>query len=161
SRELNAVGPSLNPLFQRALAAGKEVMHATPLGDGSVSVSGVAVGYAKRIFDRFNDKTVLCIGPGKMAMIALRGFAALQPKQLLVCNRDIEKAHRAADEVGGVGAGLETLDQQLVQADIVITSTGATQPIITRKQFESLLKLRRYRPIFIIDIAVPRDVEAS
>src|SRR6185295_4518008 len=88
SRELNAAGTLLNPLFQRAIAVGKEVLHSTPLGEGRVSVSGVAVGYARRIFDHFGDKTVLCIGAGKMAVLALRGFAALNPKQLMVCNRD-------------------------------------------------------------------------
>ena len=161
SRELGAAGATLNPLFQRAIAAGKEVLHATPLGQGRVSISGVAVDYARRIFDRFSDKTVLCIGAGKMAVLALRGFAALKPRQLLVCNRDEQKAARIAEEFGGIPSALTTLEHQLVQADIVITSTGATQPIITRKMFDSLLRQRRYRPIFIIDIAVPRDVEAS
>ncbi len=161
ARDLGATGALLNPLFQRALAVGKEVMHGTPLGEGRISVSGVAVGYAQRIFDHFNDKTVLCVGAGKMAVLALRGFAALSPRQLLVCNRDVEKANRLAAEFGAVGLSLETLDEQLVLADIVITSTGATQPIITRSRFQNLLKQRRYRPIFLIDIAVPRDVEPS
>src|SRR5450432_1788178 len=161
ARELNATGGVLNPLFQRALAAGKEVMHTTSLNEGSLSIAGVAVGYAKRIFDHFDDKNVLCVGAGKMATMALRGFAALKPKQLIVCSRDIEKAKRVATEFSGIGAGFGTLDQQLVSADIVITSTGAAQPVITRSQFEILLKQRRYRPIFIIDIAFPRDVEAS
>jgi glutamyl-tRNA reductase len=161
AREMNATGPWLNPLFQRAIAAGKEVMHTTSLGGGSVSIAGVAVGYAKRIFDHFDDKTVLCVGAGKMAAIALRGFAALKPKQLIVCSRDIEKAKEVAREFNGIGAGFDTLDEQLALADIVITSTGASHPIITRSRFESVLKQRRYRPIFIIDIAVPRDVEAS
>jgi glutamyl-tRNA reductase len=73
----------------------------------------------------------------------------------------VDRASRAAAEFAGLGVGFDSLDEQLIAADIVITSTGATQPIITRKRFENLLKQRRYRPIFIIDIAVPRDVEAS
>jgi glutamyl-tRNA reductase len=158
---MNLTGTLLNPLFQRAIAVGKEVRHKTSLGDGSVSVAGIAVRYARRIFDHFDDKNVLCIGAGKMAVAALRGFVALKPKQLTVCSRDVEKANRVAAEFSGLGAGLDVLDEQLITADIVITSTGATQPIITRRQFENLLKQRRYRPIFIIDIAVPRDVEAS
>jgi glutamyl-tRNA reductase len=161
SCDCKAAGAMLNPLFQRAIAVGKEVLHSTALGEGRVSVSGVAVGYARRIFDHFNDKTVLCIGAGKMAILALKGFAALKPKQLLVCNRDGEKAARVAAEFNGAGVPLTTLENQLVAADIVITSTGATEPIITRKQFETILKHRRYRPIFLIDIAVPRDIEAS
>jgi glutamyl-tRNA reductase len=161
AHDRNATGSLLNPLFQRAVAAGKEVMHTTSLGEGRVSISGVAVGYARRIFDHFRDKTVLCVGAGKMAILALRGFAALGPKQLVVCNRDAEKAERVAKEFGGTGAALETLQQQLLVADIVITSTGAPHPIITRDHFEHLIKQRRYRPIFLIDIALPRDVEPS
>lgn len=161
SGELGAAGGLLHPLFQRALSVGKEVMHATPLAEGRVSISGVAVGYARRIFDRFSDKTVLCVGAGKMSLLALRGFAALKPGSLRVCNRDAKKAADIATQFGGSGSGLDQLDANLVAADIVITSTGATQPIITRAQFEGLLRQRRYRPIFIIDIAVPRDVEPS
>jgi glutamyl-tRNA reductase len=159
SQELGATGTVLNPLFQRAIAVGRQVQSQTTLGNGRVSVSGVAVKYASQIFDHFNDKTVLCIGAGKMAALALKGFAALEPKSLVVCNRDIERANRIAAEVAGTGCAFDALDQQLVAADIVITSTGAAHPVITRKQFVGLLKLRRYRPIFIIDIAVPRDVE--
>lgn len=161
SRELGATGGVLNPLFQRAIAVGKEVMHGTSLGDGRVSISGVAVGYARRIFDSFDDKTVLCVGAGKMGALALRGFSALQPGRLVVCNRDVTKAQQLAAEIRGEASGLDTLEEQLVRADIVITSTGSTHPIITLSQFQRLLKQRRYRPIFIIDIAVPRDVEAD
>jgi glutamyl-tRNA reductase len=161
ARECDATGAILNPLFQRAIAVGKEVQHTTSLGEGSLSVAGVAVGYARRIFDHFNDKTVLCIGAGKMAVMALRGFAALKPKALLVCNRDAEKASRLAAEFAGRGVPLTDLESHLIAADIVITSTGATEPIITRKQFEQILKARRYRPIFLIDIAVPRDIDPS
>ncbi|HVT89244.1 MAG TPA: glutamyl-tRNA reductase [Tepidisphaeraceae bacterium] len=159
SKEMGAAGTVLNPLFQRALAVGKEVHSATPLGEGRLSVAGIAVQYARQIFERFEDKSVLCVGAGKMAGLALRGFAALRPRQLVVCNRDVDKAARVADEFGGIGASLEALDEQLVAADIVITSTGATRPIIMAEQFQALLKRRRYRPIFIIDIAVPRDVD--
>jgi glutamyl-tRNA reductase len=163
SCELGAAGAAINPLFQRAMAVGKEVQSSTTLGNGSLSVSGVAVGYAKRIFDRFEDKSVLCVGAGKMAVLALKGFVALKPRRLVICNRDGEKARRIASELGhgGIGMPLEGLDEQLIQADIVITSTGSTRPIITRRQVEGLLKQRRYRPMFLIDIAVPRDVEPS
>jgi glutamyl-tRNA reductase len=161
SQDLGAAAAVLNPLFQRAIAVGRQVQSQTELGNGSVSVSGVAVKYATQIFEHFTDKTVLCIGAGKMAALALRGFAGLAPKALIVCNRDAGKAQRLAAETGGSAVPLESLDEQLVSADIVITSTGATEPIITRTRFEGLLRQRRYRPIFIIDIAVPRDVEPS
>ncbi|WP_428937389.1 glutamyl-tRNA reductase [Fontivita pretiosa] len=161
SRQLGAAGPVLNPLFQRALAVGKQVMNSTPLGEGRVSVSGVAVEYARQIFDHFQDKTVLCVGAGKMSKLALRGFAALKPGRLLVANRDEHKARRLAAQFAAEAVPLTQLDAHLVEADIVISSTGAVEPVITRRHFQGLLRRRRYRPIFIIDLAVPRDVEPA
>jgi glutamyl-tRNA reductase len=151
----------LNPLFQRALAIAKRVMSETALAEGRLSVASVAVDYARRIFDHFNDKTVLCIGAGKMGGLVLQGFAALGPKKLLIANRDPAKAEALAAQYHGQASGLEKLDENLIAADVVISSTGSAHPIITRDRFEHLVKQRRYRPIFIIDIAMPRDVEAS
>lgn len=158
---LSSVGPMLNPLFQRAIAVGKEVMHGTALNEGRLSVASVAVDYAKGIFDHFDDKTVLCVGAGKMAALVLQSFVGLRPGRLLVCNRSPEKAAALASRFGGEQVPFENLADHLVAADIVITSTGAAHPIITRQLFEGLRKRRRYRPIFLIDIAVPRDIEAA
>ena len=157
----NTTGAILHPLFQRAIAVGKQVMHETTLNEGRLSVASVAVDYARRIFDHFDDKTVLSIGAGKMTQLVLRHFAKLAPKKLLISTRDPSKAEKLAQQFGGEAAPFEFLDEQLVAADIVITSTGSTRPILTRTQFEKILKARRFRPIFLIDIAVPRDVEAS
>jgi glutamyl-tRNA reductase len=154
-------GPMLNPLFQRAIAVGKQVMHETSLGEGRMSIASVAVDYARRIFDHFTDKTLLCIGAGKMTQLVLRHFNELKPKRQMICNRDPAKADRLASQFNGEAVPFEFLTDHLAVADIVITSTGASRPILTREQFEKILKARRYRPIFIIDIAVPRDVEAS
>jgi glutamyl-tRNA reductase len=161
ARELGVTGPALNPLFQRAAAVGKQVMTETRLNEGRLSVASIAVDHAGRIFDHFNDKTVLCIGAGKMTQLVVRGFAALKPRRLLCCNRDAGKAETLAATFGGEAVPFEKLDEHLVAADIVVSSTGATQPIITRARFEHLLKQRRYRPIFLIDIALPRDIEPS
>ena len=161
STQTAIAGGWLNPLFQRALAAAKQVMHETALTEGRLSVASVAVDYARGIFDRFSDKTVLSIGAGKMAQLVLRHFRDLQPGKLMVCNRDAGKALALAQEFAGQQVPFEKLDEHLVAADIVLTSTGAQHPIITRSQFEGLRKRRRYRPLFIIDIAVPRDVEPS
>ena len=158
---VSAAGPILNPLFQKAIAVGKEVMHGTSLNEGRLSVASVAVDYARGIFDHFQDKTVLCIGAGKMAQLVLQSFVGLQPGKLLVCNRNPEKAHSLATRFGGEAVPLEQLAEHLVASDIVLSSTGAAHPIITRSLFEGLRKRRRYRPIFLIDIAVPRDVEAE
>ena len=161
AREAGSAGAVLHPLFQRAISVGKQVRTQTTLGEGRLSVASVAVDYARQIFDHFDDKTVLCIGAGKMATLVLQSFGALKPGKMLVCNRSIGKAQALADRFGGQVAPFERLSDHLVAADIVITSTGAAEPIITRKQFEHLRRQRRYRPIFLIDIALPRDVEPS
>ena len=161
SRELESVGALLNPLFQRAIAVGKQVMHETSLAEGRLSVASVAVDYARQIFETFADKTVLCIGAGKMATLALQNFVALRPRRLLVCNRDPGKAASLASRFGGEAVAYERLDDHLAAADIVVSSTGSAHPIITRKQFARVMRARRYRTIFLMDIAVPRDVEAS
>jgi glutamyl-tRNA reductase len=159
--KLQLAGSSLNPLFQRALAVGKQIMHETPLAEGRVSVASVAVDYARQIFERFDDKTVLCVGGGKMAGLVLQAFVALKPGNLLICNRSADRAQLLANKFNGQSAPFEQLADHLVAANIVVTSTGAEQPIVTRAQFDSILKRRRYRPIFIIDIAFPRDVEPA
>ncbi len=161
ARDLSAAGPLLHPLFQRAIAVGKEVMHGTAIAEGRLSVASVAVDYATRIFDHFHDKTVLCIGAGKMTSLVLQKFAGLRPRRLLVCNRSAPKAEALAARFGGEAVAFAGLADHLVGADIVITSTGATQPIINKAWFAPLLRQRRYRPIFLIDIAVPRDVDAA
>ncbi|HSV12938.1 MAG TPA: glutamyl-tRNA reductase, partial [Tepidisphaeraceae bacterium] len=161
AREVSAAGPMLHPLFQRAIAVGKQVMHETPLAEGRLSVASVAVDYARRIFDHFDDKLVLNIGAGKMATLVLRHFAELKPKQLIIANRDPAKAAALAQRFGGQTAAFEQLDEQLASVDIVITSTGSARPIITAQRFAAVHKRRRFRPIFLIDIALPRDVEAA
>lgn len=155
------VGAVLNPLFQRAVGVGKAVMTQTAIGEGRLSVASVAVDYARRIFERFDDKAVLAIGAGKMGVLVLQHLAGLSPRRLEVCSRDLAKAQRVAERFGGSGIPFDEVEAALVRADIVVTSTGATQPIITRRQFEAIRRARRYRRIFIIDIAMPRDVEAE
>jgi glutamyl-tRNA reductase len=152
-------GPILNPLLQRALAVGREVITRTALAEGRTSVASVAVDYARQIFEGFADKTVLTIGAGKMARLVLRRFAELHPQRLVVASRDVARASALAAEFGGAGASLDDLDRHLVEADVVITSTGSATPIITRPRFEPLVRTRRFRPIFLIDIALPRDID--
>ncbi len=161
ARDSGAVGASLNPLFQRAVAVGKQVMSETKIAEGRVSVGSVAVDCAGRIFDHYRDKTVLCIGAGKMAALVLQSFAALKPRRMLICNRSPEKARQLASKFGGEAVAFERLDDLLVAADVVVSSTGSQIPIITRSRFDPLRRARRYRPIFLIDIALPRDVEAA
>jgi glutamyl-tRNA reductase len=161
ARRSATAGALLNPLFQRAIAVGKEVMSSTPLSEGRLSVASVAVEFAGQIFDHYEDKTVLAIGAGKMARLVLQSFHALRPRRLLVCNRDGEKARQLAARFAGEAVAFDRLTEHLGTADIVISSTGSTRPIITRGPFEQALRHRRYRPVFLIDIALPRDVEPS
>jgi glutamyl-tRNA reductase len=161
SRQLESAGPLLNPLFQRAIAVGKQVLHETSLAEGRLSVASVAVDYAMRIFETFTDKTVLCIGAGKMTTLALKGFVGLRPRHLLVCNRDPAKAVALAQTFNGEPVPFDRLDDHLAVADIVLTSTGSAHPIITSQQFRRIRRRRRNRTLFLIDIAVPRDIEAS
>ena len=161
SRQIGAAGPLLNPLFQRAVSVGKEVLSGTGLGEGRLSIASVAVDYARRIFDTFADKTVLCLGTGKMSQLVLQHFVGLGTGRLLVASREQSRADAFAKDFGGHGVTMADLDKHLVASDIVVASTGATHPIITKDRFAKLLKQRRYRPIFLIDIAVPRDIEAG
>jgi glutamyl-tRNA reductase len=158
ARQAGTAGPMLHPLFQRAMSVAKQVMSQTALGEGRSSVAAVAVEYARRIFDVFSDKTVLSIGAGKMAGLLLENMAALKPGKLLVCNRDPAKAEALAGQFGASAAPLENLADHLAAADIVLSSTGSTHPIITRDLFEKVMRRRRYKPVFLIDIALPRDV---
>src|SRR5437867_935644 len=135
AQQTGAAGPMLNPLFQRALAVAKRVMSETALSEGRLSVASVAVDYARRIFDHFNDKTLLCIGAGKMGALVLQGFAALGPGKLILANRDPTRAEPLATQFQGQASGLEKLDEHLIAADIVISSTGSAHPIITRERF--------------------------
>jgi glutamyl-tRNA reductase len=161
ARALGAAGSSLNPLFQRALAVGKQVMTETAINEGRVSVGSVAVDCASHIFGRYNDKTVLCIGAGKMAALVLQSFSSLKPRRVLICNRSHEKAIALGERFGVAPVLFENLNDHLIAADVVVTSAGAQHAIITREQFEPLLKARRYRPIFLIDIALPRNVDPA
>jgi glutamyl-tRNA reductase len=161
ARDCGSAGSGLNPLFQRAVAVGKLVMHETKIGEGRLSVGSIAVDCASRIFDHYRDKTVLCIGAGKMATLVLKSFAALMPGKMLICNRDPGRAEALAARFAGQAVPFDKLDDHLVAADVVVSSTGSQLPIITRSRFEQLLKQRRYRPAFLIDIALPRDIEAG
>jgi glutamyl-tRNA reductase len=161
ARDASTAGSMLNPLFQRAIAVGKQVMSSTSLGEGRVSVASVAVDYARRVFDHFDDKTVLAVGAGKMTALVLEHFAAVHPGRLLVCNRDAARGARLAAEHSGAAVPFERLAESLILADIVISSTGAPHAIVTRAMFEQVIRQRRYRPVFLIDIALPRDIEAE
>ncbi len=131
-------GRVLHVLFQRALAAAKEVHepHAV-ISSGRLSIASVAVELAASVFDRFDDKTVVCVGAGKMAALMLSHLQALKPGRVMVCNRSPERAQELAVRFSATARPFEALDELLVEADVLLTGTGASEPVITESRFRA------------------------
>ncbi|MFL5242783.1 MAG: glutamyl-tRNA reductase [Gemmataceae bacterium] len=155
----SSAGPLLHALFQKARLVAKRARRETGIAKGHVSVSSVAVEYVRQVFDHFHDKTILVIGAGKMGELTLRHLRHLQPLRILVTNRSPEKAAAVAQGCAGMPVPWEGLDDALAQADIVLSTTGAPEPIMSRSRFNKLLGRRAGGPMVILDIAVPRDFE--
>lgn len=153
-------GTVVHSLFQNAIACGKRARTETEIGRGAVSISLMAVQLARQIFERLTGRIVLLVGAGETgeqtAKMLLADGAA--PK-LMVCNRTPERAEALAGQFGGTAVPFEKLTEALVRADIVISSTGAPSAIITAAQVKQATRARRGRPLFLIDIAVPRDID--
>ena len=158
---VDTVGALLHPMFQRAIATAREVLNTTGLGEGRRSIASIAVDYARQVFEEFSDKTVLSIGAGKMSSLVLQHFAELRVRKLIVCNREITKAQTLAERFGGIAQSIDDLPQLLAEADIIVSSTSSPVPIITRQRFEAAMKKRRWKPVFMVDIALPRDIEPA
>jgi glutamyl-tRNA reductase len=154
------VGPVLGACFQGAYRIARRVRRETEIARNPVSLSSVAVEYAKKIFEGFTGRTVLLIGAGKMADLAARALRG-QGADLVITNRTVARAEELAGRIGGRVHPFENLEEALIHADIVIASTGARQPILPRALVSRAQRKRRGRPLFLIDIAVPRDVEAG
>jgi glutamyl-tRNA reductase len=159
--EQHCTGALLNRLFHHAFTVGKRVRAETGLADGAVSVSYAALGLARKICGEIKGLTALVLGAGDMAALTARHLHAQQPKALLISSRTAAHAAELANEVGGRVIPWEETDGALAAADIVVSATGATKPIVTRERVRRAMKTRPTRPLFIIDIAVPRDVEAE
>lgn len=155
----SASGPFLNVLFQQAFAASKRVRNETGISHGHVSVSSLAVDYVKEVFTRFDDKTVLVIGAGKMGTLTLRHLINLKPRSILVTNRSPEKAAAIAKECGGSPVAWDQLDEACTRADIVLSTTGAPEPIMPRRRWDAILERRSGGTMVVLDIAVPRDFD--
>ncbi len=153
------VGPLLNHLFQHAARVAKRVRTETGIAKGKVSVSSAAVDYVREVFAHFGDKTILVIGAGKMGELTLRHLRQLCPKRILVTNRSPEKAAAVARGCGGSAVLWEKLDGALARADIVLSTTGAPQPIVTPERWNGVLAQRKKGSVVILDIAVPRDFD--
>jgi glutamyl-tRNA reductase len=161
ARAMETTGPLLNALYQHAIRTAKRVRTETGIAEGHVSVSSVAVDYVREVFDHFGDKTVLVIGAGKMGRLTLKHLRDLHPKQILVANRSPDRAADVAAECAGQVAPWEKLDEALLHADIVLSTTGSEEPIVTEKRYAPLRQRRAGRTTVILDIAVPRDFDPA
>ena len=164
--QAQSVGRILHRLFQGAIASAKLARNATGIDAGRTSVGSVAVDFARNIFDRFDDKSVLAIGAGEMIKAVLHSFKRIEPGRLWVVNRTYERGCNLAEslELAGPDHGArpwDDLERLVVECDIIISCTGSPDPIITKAWFAKLIKKRRNRPLFMIDIAIPRDIEPS
>ena len=153
-----AVGMLLGRCFHRAFAVAKRVRHETGIASGTVSVSSIAIELARKIFGDLDGRRALLIGAGKMSEAAARTLAK-QGARLAVVNRSAERADELARACGGESRPYEMLASELVTSDVVITSTASPRPIITPELMHDVSRARRHRPLFLIDIAVPRDVD--
>jgi glutamyl-tRNA reductase len=152
-------GIVLNRLLHKCFFVAKKVRTETGIGGGAVSISYAAFSLAKKILGSLRDKTILLVGAGEMAELACMHFVSEGVKKVIIANRTLSKAIELAEKFKGEAYSLDELPQALIKADIVISSTGAPNYIITKNMVSSILKPRKYKPLFIIDIAVPRDVE--
>lgn len=156
-----SAGPLLNKLFHCAFGVGKRVRSETALAEGAVSVSFAAVTLAKKIFGSLAGRHVLVVGAGEMGKLTALNLKAQGIAKLAITSRTLGSAEQLATEVGGVVVPWERLSAALLDSDIVITATGSPKPILDRPRVEAAIPASRSRPLFLIDIAVPRDVAAE
>jgi glutamyl-tRNA reductase len=154
-------GSVLSRCLERAFGVAKRVRTETTIARGAANVSSVAVELASKVFGDLGGKNVLVIGAGKMSALAARHLYASGAQKIVVTNRSPEKAQALAAEIEGDAKPWEDLQGLLVDADVVISSTGAREPILTKALFKKVMKARRWRNVMVIDIAVPRDAEAE
>jgi glutamyl-tRNA reductase len=159
--ELKSTGTLTHRLFTSAFSVGKRVRRETGLGEGAVSVSYAAIALAKKIFGKLDGLNVLILGAGEMAKLTATHLQRQGVKQLTIASRTFETAEALASRLNGRAAPWTSIGHALAAADIVVTATGAREPVLTRAGVEDAMRPRRGRPLFVIDIAVPRDVDPA
>ena len=157
--EQAVTGNHLNRLMQHAFSTAKKVRTQTSIGANPISVAFAAVSLAKQIFSQLEKQTALLIGAGETIELVGKHLATNKIGHVLVANRSVDKAQKLAAEYGGKGISLQELADHLPKADIVISSTASPVPILGKGTVERALKIRKHRPMFMVDIAVPRDIE--
>ncbi|GAA5119282.1 glutamyl-tRNA reductase [Luteolibacter yonseiensis] len=159
--EAGATGGILNKLFQRAFSVGKKVRTETSIQEGSTSVGNVAVDLAEKIFGHLKNSEVMILGAGEMSRITAQSLVSRGAKSIFVTNRSFERAQELANEMGGSALRFDDWQSALARVDVVISSTGAPHAIVQRADVEKARRARKYRPLFFIDIAVPRDIDPA
>lgn len=161
ARDAGSVGPVLEQVVQSAFRGAKAVRTDTGIAEESVSIGSVAVELAKRIFPTLAKCQVLVVGAGKMGRVTARSLARHGVGEVIVTNRSYARAQALAQELGWTAREFQELDRLLGTCDVVLTCTGAERPILDTKRMKAVMKQRKFRPLFIVDIAVPRDVDPA
>ena len=157
--EQGTIGSLLGRLFQHTFSVAKKVRTDTAIGASAVSVAFAAVSLAKQIFGELSGQTALLIGAGETIELVARHLHENGVGRIIIANRTVERAHNLAQEFGGYAIGLTEIPNHLAEADIVISSTASPLPILGKGAVESAIKARKHRPVLMVDIAVPRDIE--
>jgi glutamyl-tRNA reductase len=161
AQETGSTGPHLNKLFQAAFSAAKRVRSETQIGANAVSLASATVSLARRMYSDFSAHTALMIGAGEMIALAARHFATAGVKRIVIANRTLVNAQTLAAEISGYAVDLSHLDKELTEADIVVSCTASPLPLITKAAAAAAVRTRRHRPIFMVDLAVPRDIDPA
>jgi glutamyl-tRNA reductase len=159
AEQAGTLGFLLHKLFQRTFSVAKDVRTQTEIGANLVSMAAAAVKLAERIYPSISEQSILFIGAGEMIELNAVHFAARSPKNITVANRTLERAQVLARRINGHAITLNELPEQLAHHDIIVTCTASPLPILGKGMVERALKARKHRPLFIVDLAVPRDVE--
>ena len=154
-----ALGLVLNRLFQRTFAVAKDVRTRTDIGTASISMAAASVKLAERLFPSISEQRLLLIGAGEMIELTATHFAAKKPKSITIANRTMERGRQLAERFGANAIMLNEMPERLHQYDIIVTCTASSLPILGKGLLERVVKARRHAPVFIVDLAVPRDVE--
>jgi len=161
AHQAGTTGKILNRLFQHTFLVAKQIRTDTAIGANAVSVAFAAVDLAKRIFSRLQEQTVLLIGAGETIELVARHLKQNEVRHIIVANRSIERAQALTSQLGSEAISLAEIPARLQEADIIVASTASTLPILGKGTVESALRKRRHRPMFMIDLAVPRDIEGE
>ena len=159
AQEAGATGPALNKLFQAAFSAAKRVRTETRIGANAVSLASAAVSVARRVFSDLSKHSALLVGAGEMIALTARHLSSQGVKRMVIANRSLGRAQTLAAELNAYAVGLNDLASELAAADVVICCTASPVPIITKAMAATAVRARRHRPIFMVDLAVPRDIE--